>query len=135
MFKGLSNLGALLKQAQQIGGKMQQLGEELKQRRSKGTAGGEMVEVEVNGLLEVLTCRINEQLVREGDRELIEDLLVAAVNSAIAKAKQQHAEAMKRLTGGIELPGAEDLLAKFLGEPAAETPAADSPPGKPPETA
>jgi hypothetical protein len=115
MFKGLGNLGALLKQAQQIGGKMQQLNEELKQQRIKGTAGAEMVEVEVNGLLEVLHCRLSDQLVREGDRELIEDLLVAAVNQAIGKAKQQHAESMKQLTGGLELPGMEETLSKLLG--------------------
>jgi hypothetical protein len=115
MFKGLGGLGALIKQAQQMGGKMQQLNEELKQRRVKGIAGGEMVEVEVNGLLEVLHCRVSEQLIREGDRELIEDLVVAATNQAIGKAKQQHAESMKQLTGGLELPGMEEALSKLLG--------------------
>jgi hypothetical protein len=74
-----------------------------------------MVEVEVNGLLEVLSCRLSEQLIREGDRELIEDLVVAAMNQAIAKAKQQHAESMKQLTGGLELPGMEEALSKLLG--------------------
>ena len=56
MFKGLANLGALLKQAQQIGGQMSKLTDELKGRRTTGTAGGGMVEIEVNGLLEVLHC-------------------------------------------------------------------------------
>ena len=113
MFKGLSNLGSLIKQAQQIGGQMQNLSEELKDRRAEGTAGGGMVEIEVNGLLEVLRCRIDQQLVAQGDRELIEDLVAAAMNQAVAKGKQLHAEAMKQLTGGLNLPGIQEALAKF----------------------
>jgi hypothetical protein len=113
MFKGLVNLGALIRQAQQIGGQIEHLGEELKGRRAQGTAGGGMVEIEVNGLLEVLRCRIDEQLVAQGDRELIEDLVAAAMNQAVAKGKQLHAEAMKELTGGLNLPGVQEALAKF----------------------
>ena len=88
MFKGLSNLGALIKQAQQLGGQMQNLSEELKGRHAEGSAGGGMVRIEVNGLLEVLRCQIDEQLIAGGDRELIEDLVAAAMNQAITKAKQ-----------------------------------------------
>jgi DNA-binding YbaB/EbfC family protein len=113
MFKGLSNLGALIRQAQQIGGQMQHLSEELKGRRAQGTAGGGMVEIEVNGLLEVLHCRIDQQLIAGGDRELIEDLVAAAMNQAVAKGKQLHAEAVKELTGGLDLPGVQEALAKL----------------------
>jgi DNA-binding YbaB/EbfC family protein len=112
MFKGLSNLGSLIKQAQQIGGQMQELGEELKRRRATGTAGGGMVQVEINGVLEILQCRIDEQLITQGDRELIEDLVAAAVNQAIFKGKQLHAEAMQQLTGGLQIPGLQEALAK-----------------------
>ena len=117
MFKGLlANLGALLKQAQQIGGQMGQLTEEMKKRRVTGTAGGGMVEIEVNGLMEVLRCRIDPQLFAQNDRELLEDLVVAAVNQAIAKGKQMHADAMRDLTGGLPLPGGlHEALAKFTG--------------------
>jgi DNA-binding YbaB/EbfC family protein len=122
MFKGLSNLGALIRQAQQIGGQMQNLGEELKGRRAQGTAGGGMVEIEVNGLLEVLRCRIDDQLIAQGDRELIEDLVAAAMNQAVGKGKQLHAEAVKELTGGLDLPGVQEALAKFTNpEPPAES--------------
>ena len=55
-----------------------------------------MVEIEINGLLEVLRCRIDPQLIAQGDRELIEDLVAAAVNQAVAKGKQLHAEAAAR---------------------------------------
>lgn len=115
MFKGLSNLGSLLKQAQQIGGRMQELNEQLKRQTAVGSAGGGMVEVEVNGLAEVLRCRIEEKLIAQGDRELIEDLLVTAVNQAMAKTKQMHAEAMQSLTGGMSLPGLDEAMQKFLG--------------------
>ncbi|MEN6451472.1 MAG: YbaB/EbfC family nucleoid-associated protein [Thermoguttaceae bacterium] len=116
MFKGLSNLGSLLKQAQQIGGQMGQITEEMRKRRVTGAAGGGMVEIEVNGLMEVLRCRIDPQLSAQNDRELIEDLVVAAVNQAITKGKQMHAEALRDLTGGLPLPGGfQDALAKFTG--------------------
>ena len=99
MFKGLGNLaniGSLIKQAQQMGGKMQQIGEELKTRRAEGSAGGGMVNVEVNGLGEVLRCRIDPSLITAGDRELIEDLLPPAINQALAKSKDLHAECRVR---------------------------------------
>ncbi len=115
MFKGLSNLGALLKQAQQFGGQMEKLTDEMKNRRATGAAGGGMVEVEVNGLLEVLRCRIDPQVFAQGDRELIEDLVAAAVNQALAKGKQLHAAAVKELTGGLQLPGLQEALEKMAG--------------------
>jgi len=114
MFKGLSNIGSLLKTAQQVGGQMHQMSEKLRQRRVTGSAGGGMVEIEVNGLMEVLGCRIDPTLVEQGDRELLEDLVATAVNQAIQAGKQLHAEAMKDLTGGIELPGLHDAMAKFM---------------------
>jgi nucleoid-associated protein EbfC len=116
VFQGLANIGALLKQAQQLGGQMGQLTEEMRKRRATGSAGGGMVEIELNGLMEVLGCRIDPQLLVQGDRELLEDLIVAAVNQAVAKGKQMHAEAVMNLTGGLPLPGAfQDALAKFTG--------------------
>ncbi len=117
MFKGLSNLGAMLKQAQQFGGQMEKLADEMKTRRATGTAGGGMVEVEVNGLLEVLRCRIDPQLFAQGDRELVEDLVLAAINQAVAKGRQLHAEAVKELTGGLQLPGLQEALEKLTGSP------------------
>jgi hypothetical protein len=115
MFKGLSNLAALLKQAQQIGGQMDRLSEDLKNRRATATAGGGMVEVEINGLLDVLRCHIDPELVAKGDRELIEDLVVAAMNQAVAKGKQLHTAALKEMTGALELPGLDEALARLGG--------------------
>ena len=115
MFKGLANLGALLKQAQQIGGQMDKLSEEMKNRRTSGSAGGGMVEIEVNGLLEATACRIDPAVFAQGDRELVEDLVLAAINQAVGKAKQLHAEALWGLTGDLPLPGLDEVLQKFAG--------------------
>ena len=110
MFKGLGNLGNIMKQAQEMGGKMQQLSEELKTKRVVGSAGAGMVEVEANGLGEILAVRIDPTLVEKQDRELLEDLLPAAINAAREKAQALHAEQMQTLTGGLNLPGMSEML-------------------------
>ncbi len=118
MLKGLGNLaniGSLLKQAQQMGGRMKQINEELKQKRAEASAGGGLVAVEVNGLGEVLACRIDPSLITSGDRELIEDLVPAAVNQALAKSRALHAEAMQSLTQGLDVGGLGDMLSQLSG--------------------
>ena len=115
MFQGLGNLGAIWKQASELSGQLEKLGEELKGRRATGSSGGGMVEVEINGALEVLRCKIDPQLAGQGDRELLEDLVVAAMNQAVAKGKQLHAEALKGITGGMQLPGMREALEKLSG--------------------
>jgi DNA-binding YbaB/EbfC family protein len=107
----LKNLGGLMKQAQEMGQKMQQVTEGLKEKRAEATTGGGLVVVEVNGLGEVLNVKIDPTLVGEnGDREMIEDLVVGAVNQAVAKSKQLHAEAMQEVTGGMNIPGLGDAM-------------------------
>ena len=116
MFKALGNLaniGALMKQAQEMGGRMQALQEELKTKRATGSAGGGLVEVDVNGLGEALAVRIDPSLIEKGEREMIEDLLPAAFNAAQAKAKQLHAEALQTLAGGLPIPGLSDALSQL----------------------
>ncbi len=115
MFKGLGTFASLMKQAPQIMGRLKNLSEELREKRAVGTAGGGMVEIEVNGLSEVLKCRIDSSLLGGGDKELLEDLIVAASNQANAKARQLHADAMKDATGGISLPGMEDAFSQLTG--------------------
>ncbi len=122
MFKELLGLSSLLKNAQEIGGRVQALGDELRGRRATGSAGGGLVEVEVNGLVEVLRCRIDPKLLAGGDRELLEDLVATAVNDAVAKAKQFHAEAVRSVTGGLNFPGLDQALAKFLNLKSPESP-------------
>ena len=114
MFKGignLANLPGLMKQAREMGSRMQALEHELRAKRASGAAGGGLVQVDVNGLAEVLAVRIDPSLVEKGEREMIEDLLPAAFNAAQQKAKQLHAEAMQSFTGS--LPGLQEALAQI----------------------
>ena len=123
MIKGLgnlANLGNIMKQAQEMGGKMQQLSEELKAKRVVGSAGAGLVEVEANGLGEALAVRIDPSLFQKQDRELLEDLLPAAINAAQQKAKQLHAEQMQAITGGLNLPGLSEALGQLGGDPPTE---------------
>ncbi|MCE9546238.1 MAG: YbaB/EbfC family nucleoid-associated protein [Planctomycetia bacterium] len=114
MFKGLANLGSILKQAQQMGSRMHEVNDRLKSVRVTGSAGGGLVEVELNGLGEVLRLTLDPSLVEKQDRELIEDLVPAAVNQGIAKAREQHAAMVREMTEGMELPGLQDAL-KSMG--------------------
>jgi DNA-binding YbaB/EbfC family protein len=118
MLKGLGNLAnlpGLLKQAQEMGGRMQQLSEQLKSKRVRGAAGGGLVEVEATGVGEVVAVRIDPTLFEKQDRELLEDLLPAAFNAAQAKARELHAELMKEVTGGLNVPGLDAMLGDLGG--------------------
>lgn len=117
MLGALGNLGNILRQAQQMGGRMEALGDELRGKRVTGSAAGGMVEVDVNGLQEVLAVRIAPELFDKHDRELVEDLTRAAVNQAVGKARELHADAMKSMMGGVEMPGLNEALAKLTGPP------------------
>ena len=92
---------------------MQEMSAQLKVKRVLGNAGGGMVEVEANGLGEVLRVTIDPQLVERQEMDMIEDLVPAAVNQALRNARELHAEMMKSMTDGMELPGMEDAIAQF----------------------
>jgi len=113
----LANIGSMLKQAQEMGSRLQELTEELKAKRVTGSAGGGLVEVEANGAAQVVAVRFDPELFEKHDREMLEDLTTAAVNDALAKAKQLHAEAIQGLAGGLPVPGLEQALANFAGAP------------------
>lgn len=117
MFKGLGNLASLMKQAKQMGSRMEEVNQQLKEQRAMGSAGADLVQVEVNGLGEVQRVMIDPSLIQAGDREMIEDLLPAAFNQANAKAKQLHMEAMRGLTDGMELPGLDEAMSQITGKP------------------
>lgn len=125
MFKGLgglANIGSVIKQAQQMSGRLKTINDELRMKRATGSAGGGLVEVEVNGLGEVLTVRIDETLIEKQDQEMIEDLLPTACNAAQKKAKELHAEAMQSMTSELNLPGLSEALNQLSeGEAEKET--------------
>src|SRR4051794_28279060 len=98
MFKELGNFANLMKNAQAMSGKMQAMRDRLAERRVTGSAGGGMVTVEMNGQSHVLACKIDPVLFQSGDREMLEDLIVAATNQALEKVKEVAAEEMGQAT-------------------------------------
>ena len=113
MLKGLGNLASLMKQAQEMQGQMEQLQVNLGRLKVEGSAGGGMVTVQVNGQQKVLSVTLDESLIESNDREMLEELLVAATNQALDKAKQSASEEMSKLAGGIDLPGLGEALSKL----------------------
>ncbi len=101
----MTNIQNLLKQAQKIQSQVVQMQAELGQRRIEASAGGGMVTAIVNGRQELVGVRIDPQVVDPSDVEMLEDLIVAAVSEALARASEMAAEEMKKLTGGLPLPG------------------------------
>ena len=117
MFKGLGNLASMLKQAHEIQGRFAEIQGNLAQMRIRGEAGGGMVSVEVDGLLKMLSCRIDPILLQANDPEMLEDLLVAAVNQALENARQSTTDEMSHLIG-LNIPGLSDALSKLgIGGP------------------
>ncbi len=113
MFKKLANLASLMRQAQEVGSKMQAVNDTLRTQRAVGSAGGGLVEVEVNGLGEVLKVNIDRQLLERGEFEMVESLLPAAVNQAVARAKELHVKAVQSAVGDMELPGLDEALSQI----------------------
>jgi DNA-binding YbaB/EbfC family protein len=101
----MANIGKLMKQAQQMQAKMAELQEELAKMEFEVSSGGGMVTVKMNGQQEVLGITIDDEVFKEGDKEMLEDLIVAAVNEARQKAAETAQEQMSQLTGGMNMPG------------------------------
>ncbi|MFC1511773.1 YbaB/EbfC family nucleoid-associated protein [Candidatus Latescibacterota bacterium] len=101
--------GDMMKQAQKLQKKMLELQEELAQKTVEGTAGGGMVTVTMNGRQEVVGIKIDPEVVDPGDIELLEDLVLAAVNNAMENARGMMEAEMGRLMppglGGLGIPG------------------------------
>ena len=108
--KGIPNMGQLLKQAQQFQSKMAKLQEELAEQTIETSAGGGMVTVVVNGRQEVLSIQIDPEVIDPDDPEMLQDLIMAAINDALLRAKNMMNEEMGKLTKGLNLPGIPGLL-------------------------
>jgi DNA-binding YbaB/EbfC family protein len=102
--KGMPNMGNILKQAQQFQDKVAKLQEELGDRTVEASAGGGMVTVVVNGKQEILSINIDPEVVDPEDLEMLQDLVLAAVNDGLARAKEMMNEEMGKLTSGLNIP-------------------------------
>ncbi|MCW5892472.1 MAG: YbaB/EbfC family nucleoid-associated protein [bacterium] len=103
MGKGF-DLGGLLKQAQQLQERIAGVQDELAERTAEGRAGGGLVTAVVNGKLEVLSVALDPSLLQQPDQEMLQDLVVAAVNEGIRAAQHLVADEMQKVTGGLPLP-------------------------------
>jgi len=101
----VKNLGGLMKQAQKLQAKMAQMQEELGHRTVSAQAGGGMVEATVNGRQELLALRIDPEVASPDDVDMLQDLILAAVNEALNRSREMVAQEMSKLTGGMSLPG------------------------------
>jgi len=105
LLKGMPNMGNLLKKAQQLQEKMAKLQEELSDKTVETSAGGGMVTVIATGKQDIASIKIDPEVVNQEDIEMLEDLVLAAVNDALFQAKQMVSEEMTKLTGGVTIPG------------------------------
>jgi DNA-binding YbaB/EbfC family protein len=102
--KSMPNMGNLLKQAQQFQAKLAKLQEELANKTVEASSGGGMVTVVANGRQEIVSIRIDPEVIDPEDKEMLQDLILAAVNDALARAKSMMNEEMGKLTHGLNLP-------------------------------
>ena len=97
--------GDIMKQAQAIQERMAKLQEEAAKKEVEASAGGGMVTVKLNGRQELLSVKIDPEVVKSGDIEMLQDLLVAAMNEGLRKSQALISEEMKGMTGGLNIPG------------------------------
>jgi nucleoid-associated protein EbfC len=105
MAKGIGGMGNLLKQAQEMQSRMAKIQEELAHKTVDGSAGGGMVRVTVNGQLALTAIKIDSTVINSEEKEMLEDLIMAAVNDGMRKARDMVSTEMSKLTGGLKIPG------------------------------
>ncbi|MCP9455686.1 MAG: YbaB/EbfC family nucleoid-associated protein [Nitrospira sp.] len=99
------NMNAILKQAQAMQEQMAKIQEQAASKLVNGTAGGGIVTVTANGALQIVSVTIDPELIKSGDIEMLQDLVVAASNDALRKARELMEQEMKTIAGGIKIPG------------------------------
>ena len=99
------NLGNIMKQAQAMQEHLAKIQEQAASKTVDGTAGGGMVTVTVSGAMQVVALKIDPEVLKSGDAEMLQDLIAAATNDALRKARDMMAEEMKSITGGLRIPG------------------------------
>jgi len=103
-------LGDLMKQAQKIQQEMSRIQEEVKKKTVEASSGGGMVVATANGAMEIVSIRIERDVVNPDDIEMLQDLVMAAVNEALRRAQQMVAEEMSKVTGGLNIQGLGNLF-------------------------
>ena len=99
------DMGKLMKQAQKMQAKMMRMQKELEEKTVEAASGGGMVTAVVNGKHELISLKIEKEVVDPEDIEMLQDLVVAAVNEGVRKAQEMAQEEMSKITGGLNIPG------------------------------
>ena len=95
----------MMKQAQQMQSKMQEIQKELAEKKVEAESGGGMVKVTANGKGEILSIRIEKEIVKQEEKEVLEDLVLVAINEALRRSQELNASEMSKVTGGLKIPG------------------------------
>jgi len=101
----VQNFGNIMKQAKKMQEKIGELQQELEAKTIEAQAGGGMVRVVVNGKFEIVSLKIEKEVVNPEDIEMLQDLISAAINEGIRKAQAMASEEMAKITGGLGIPG------------------------------
>ena len=101
----VKDLGSLFKQAQEMQSKMAEVQRDLAEKKVEVATGGGMVKIVANGVNEIISVHIDDELINMNDREVLEDLITGAINEVHRKVKELAQEEMTRFTGGIKIPG------------------------------
>jgi DNA-binding YbaB/EbfC family protein len=101
----MKGMGNMMKQAQKLQSQMMKLQEELADKTVESSSGGGMVTVVANGRQQIVSIKIENEVVDPQDVEMLQDLVLAAVNDALAKAQEMVSSEMGKLTGGLNIPG------------------------------
>ena len=101
----MKNMGNMMKQVQKMQKQMQEAQEQLKEKTVQGTAGGGMVTITVNGHKEITAVEIKPEVVDPEDVEMLQDLVLAAMNDALKQVDELVAKDMGKITGGMNIPG------------------------------
>jgi nucleoid-associated protein EbfC len=101
----MKGMGNMLKEAQKLQARMLKMQEELAEKTVESAVGGGMIKVVANGRNQVVAIRIEKEVVNPEDVEMLQDLILAAVNDALTKSQEMVATQMGKLTGGLNIPG------------------------------
>ena len=101
----MQNIGNIMKQAKKMQERMARIQQELETKTVEAQAGGGMVQVVVNGKFELVSIKIEKEVVNPDDIEMLQDLVAAAVNEGIRKAQEMASTEMAKITGGLSIPG------------------------------
>ncbi|MCD6273854.1 MAG: YbaB/EbfC family nucleoid-associated protein [Deltaproteobacteria bacterium] len=101
----MKGMGNMMKQAQKLQSRIAKMQEELADKTVETTSGGGMVKVSANGKQQIISIQIEKEVVDPEDVEMLEDLVLAAVNDALTKSQEMVASEMGKITGGLNIPG------------------------------